>query len=601
LALGGGAASRRGSCDPMPSSLGRFLLVVLRAREARHSRKRSRSAAASSAGSTGNVTIGSGVVGSAIEDDDRSPPSALTFPPPRSAGDASQAASAPSRDVMTVTSAIRRGCFRKPGEATRNRPGNAKGTVFGARARSRPSSAGCASWGSSRWAAPPGPQSAPPAIIAVGAADGGASAKKRRRVETSPSPWPASAPHVRARRPSISRRGAPAVALSGVKPGRCRACRAWLDGKGRGRSRASLSATGIRNLHLVTGATARGGAALPAGAQSAPLMRQLAQVDGDRRHRRRRRHEPRRLARLLPAGARLARPRHGGPSGGRPRGRRSRFLKGRGAARREATLRRATGRAPAPSPASAGRNRRQPRRHRRGGRSLPRLLAARCREHPGHPPSPSLGCPAAGSGARAASLRRSRRSGPLLARRRALDEEPCAPSTPWPRRSWPRGVTTLDAADACDLGAEVAAAGRAGRPLPVDLRTSTRRQHPRYSVDWAARLVVGDRSTEVARFATCPSRGAAIEIFARPHGGRTVGQTVLRGRSQGQPSLEGRRAQTVVPGGTTRRQSRSSSRARSSAAPRVGGPAPSARRAWRPREEPPERTPAVVVEASSAA
>ena len=86
--------------------------------------------------------------------------------------------------------------------------------------------------------------------------------------------------------------------------------------------------------------------------------------------------------------------------------------------------------------------------------------------------------------------------------------------------------------DPSELGTDAPPAITEG-PLPVELDTYVR-QHPRYPVDWAARLEVDGRTMDV-RVLDVSFTGAAIEVFrdlrAGDHG-------VLRFEQlQGQPAL----------------------------------------------------------------
>jgi MinD-like ATPase involved in chromosome partitioning or flagellar assembly len=86
--------------------------------------------------------------------------------------------------------------------------------------------------------------------------------------------------------------------------------------------------------------------------------------------------------------------------------------------------------------------------------------------------------------------------------------------------------------DACDLGHQ-GPLTVAEAPLPADLG-DYRRKHTRYPVDWAARLVLEDRATEV-RVLDVSEAGAAVEVFS---GLRTGDQAVLCfTQLPGQPAL----------------------------------------------------------------
>jgi len=71
-------------------------------------------------------------------------------------------------------------------------------------------------------------------------------------------------------------------------------------------------------------------------------------------------------------------------------------------------------------------------------------------------------------------------------------------------------------------------------PLPVDLGTYVR-QHPRYPVDWAARLELDGRRTDV-RVLDVSFTGAAIEAFSDLRAGDRG--TLRFEQLQGQPTLE---------------------------------------------------------------
>jgi MinD-like ATPase involved in chromosome partitioning or flagellar assembly len=86
--------------------------------------------------------------------------------------------------------------------------------------------------------------------------------------------------------------------------------------------------------------------------------------------------------------------------------------------------------------------------------------------------------------------------------------------------------------DSCDLGG-AGPVTVSEAPLPADLG-GYRRKHTRYPVDWAARLVLEDRATEV-RVLDVSETGAAVEVFA---GLRVGDQAVLCfDQLPGQPAL----------------------------------------------------------------
>jgi flagellar biosynthesis protein FlhG len=88
--------------------------------------------------------------------------------------------------------------------------------------------------------------------------------------------------------------------------------------------------------------------------------------------------------------------------------------------------------------------------------------------------------------------------------------------------------------DACDLGTDTPPAVARG-PLPVALMTYVR-QNPRYPVDWAARLELeGGGSTEV-RVLDVSFTGAAIEVFRTLRAGDRGSLTFVQ--LHGQPKLE---------------------------------------------------------------
>ncbi|HVZ72506.1 MAG TPA: P-loop NTPase [Polyangia bacterium] len=309
-------------------------------------------------------------------------------------------------------------------------------------------------------------------------------------------------------------------ALFGVKrplPG----VQAWLDGKIE-TLEASLSATGIRNLHLVTGATP-GAAALSVDRHQA-LVRELAQVDGDvvvvdlgsRNRDDLLDFFAKGALRVLVAGPDLA------------------GLETTYAFLRAATLR-AEARYGEGAREALARFRGRLVGNNAGGpeeiesfHAFSRLV----REHLGIP-VPVLGC-VRGSDRVAQSVAAQR---PLLARR-GLDENVRAFHA-MAESLMAEGITSDEA---CDLGGDAAPA-IAPEPLPVDLR-SYARMHPRYSVDWAARLVLGERETAV-RVRDVSFTGAAVEIFARLTAGDR-GRLCLD-QVQGAPSLDVV-VRNVVPG-----------------------------------------------------
>jgi MinD-like ATPase involved in chromosome partitioning or flagellar assembly len=252
---------------------------------------------------------------------------------------------------------------------------------------------------------------------------------------------------------------------------------------------SSLTSTGIRNLHLVTGATPSPGRALPAEEKLA-LIEQLTRLDGD--------------VVVVDVGdanrddlldffsTRALRVIVSGPETGALETAFT-FLKSAvvraealyGARAREA-LARFRGRL-------VGNNARAPEQA-ESFHAFSRLV----REHLGIP-LPVLGC-LRGSERIAQSVAAQR---PLLARR-GLDENVRA-FHGMAEAIMMEGVISDDA---CELGTE-APPEVPGGPLPVELDTYVR-QHPRYPVDWAARLELEDRRTEV-RVLDVSLTGAAIE------------------------------------------------------------------------------------------
>jgi flagellar biosynthesis protein FlhG len=288
---------------------------------------------------------------------------------------------------------------------------------------------------------------------------------------------------------------------------------AWLDRK-IDTLESSLTSTGIRNLHLVTGATALPRGPLPA-EQKRELMMQLGQLDGDvvivdvgtaNRDD---------LLDFFSVGA--LRMLVSGPERGSMETAFA-FLKG-AALRAEArygqeareTLARFRGRL-------VGNNTRSP-EETESFHAFSRLV----REHLGIP-LPVLGC-LRGSDRIAQSVTAQR---PLLARR-GLDENVRA------FHSMAEALLSdgIVSDDACDLEANAPVAVASG-PLPVDLRTYVR-QHPRYPVDWAGRLEIEGRKTDV-RVLDVSFTGAAIEVFSGVRAGDRG--SLHLDQLQGQPSLE---------------------------------------------------------------
>jgi flagellar biosynthesis protein FlhG len=287
---------------------------------------------------------------------------------------------------------------------------------------------------------------------------------------------------------------------------------AWLDRKIE-TLEASLTSTGIRNLHLVTGATPERGRALPADQRYA-LMTELAHLDGD--------------VVVVDVGAanredlldffstRALRVLVSGPDRGaietsfaflKGASLRAESLYGEGA--REA-LARFRGRL-------VGNNTRTP-EEAESFHAFSRLV----RDHLGIP-LPVLGC-LRGSDRIAQSIAAQR---PLLARR-GLDENVRA----FHAMAEALMMDGVISDDACELATDVPPEITAG-PLPVDLR-SYLRQYPRYPVDWAARLELEGRITDV-RVLDVSFTGAAIEVFSDLRGGD---RGWLRFEQlQGQPAL----------------------------------------------------------------
>lgn len=286
---------------------------------------------------------------------------------------------------------------------------------------------------------------------------------------------------------------------------------AWLDGK-IGTLESSLTSTGIRNLHLVTGASA--GATLPPERRD-DLARQLLQLDGDvvivdlgtgNRDD---------LLDFFSVGA--LRVLVSGPERGTFESAYA-FLKSaalraeaRYGAGARAALARFRGRL-------VGNNAQTP-EETESFHAFSRLV----REHLGIP-LPVLGC-LRGSDRIAQSVAAQR---PLLARR-GLDENVRA-FHGMAEALLSDGVVSDDA---CDLGAEEPFVVPAG-PLPVELDSYARR-HPRYSVDWAARLVIDGKPHDV-RVLDVSNTGAAIEVFAPMRAGDRA--LLCFDQLQGQPVIE---------------------------------------------------------------
>ncbi|HEX4405877.1 MAG TPA: PilZ domain-containing protein [Polyangia bacterium] len=288
---------------------------------------------------------------------------------------------------------------------------------------------------------------------------------------------------------------------------------AWLERKIE-TLEASLTSTGIRNLHLVTGAAPATARALPA-QQKRELMEQLAHLDGDvvvvdvgtdNRDD---------LLDYFSTGA--LRVLVSGPEQGaietsfaflKGASLRAESLYGDGA---RAALARFRGRL-------VGNNTKTP-EEAESFHAFSRLV----RDHLGIP-LPVLGC-LRGSDRIAQSVVAQR---PLLARR-GLDENVRAFHS-MAEALMMEGVVSDDA---CELSTD-APVDVAQERLPVDLRTYLR-QYSRYPVDWAAALEIDGRHTDV-RVLDVSFTGAAIEVFTDLRAGD-------RGRLrfeqlQGQPELE---------------------------------------------------------------
>jgi flagellar biosynthesis protein FlhG len=339
--------------------------------------------------------------------------------------------------------------------------------------------------GSSRWRPPLGQRRAP-RIIAVGSA-GGSAGKSVVASNLAVAIAGLGTPVVLV---DLDLAAAQQQSLFGIKHARP-GVQAWLDRKIE-TLEASLTSTGIRNLHLITGATPVPSRSLPP-EQKRELMHQLYQLDGDvvivdigSTHRDD-------LWDFFPTGAlRLL---VSGPERvsfenafAFLRGAKQRAESRYGAATPDA-LTRFRGRL-------VGNNTRTP-EEAEVFHAFSRLV----RDHLGIP-LPVLGC-LRGSERIAQSVLAHR---PLLARR-GLDENV---------RAFHQMAEALvseegSVADACDLAGDGPLAAEPG-PLPVDLR-SYLRQYPRYPVDWAGRLHFEDRETEV-RVLDVSFTGAALEVFA---------------------------------------------------------------------------------------
>jgi flagellar biosynthesis protein FlhG len=288
---------------------------------------------------------------------------------------------------------------------------------------------------------------------------------------------------------------------------------AWLDHKIE-TLESSLTSTGIRNLHLVTGAALAPGRALPT-AQKRALMEQLEHLDGDvvvvdvgatNRDD---------LLDFFSAGALrvlVSGPERDGIEASfaflKGASLRAEALYGEGA---RATLARFRGRL-------VGNNTRTP-EEAESFHAFSRLV----RDHLGIP-MPVLGC-LRGSDRIAQSVVAQR---PLLARR-GLDENVRA----FHAMAEALMMEGIVSDDVCELGSGAPVDVAAG-PLPVDLR-SYLRQYPRYPVDWAARLELPNRHTEV-RVLDVSFTGAAIEVFTDLRAGD---RGWLRfDQLQGQPQVE---------------------------------------------------------------
>jgi flagellar biosynthesis protein FlhG len=301
-------------------------------------------------------------------------------------------------------------------------------------------------------------------------------------------------------------------ALFGIKraaPG----VQAWLDRQIE-TLESSLTSTGIRNLHLVTGAAPAPERALPA-EQKLALIEQLERLDGDvvvvdvgaGNRDDLFDHFSTRALRVLVSGCE--------PDAIetsfaflKSASLRAEALYGAGA---RAALARFRGRL-------VGNHMRAP-EEAESFHAFSRLV----REHLGIP-LPVLGC-LRGSERIAQSVTSQR---PLLARR-GLDENVRA-FHGMAEALMMEGVVSDDV---CDLGTDAPPAV-APEPLPVELDTYVRR-NPRYPVDWAARLRLdGGESTEV-RVLDVSFTGAAVEVFRTLRAGDSGMLTFEQLR--GQPTL----------------------------------------------------------------
>jgi flagellar biosynthesis protein FlhG len=288
---------------------------------------------------------------------------------------------------------------------------------------------------------------------------------------------------------------------------------AWLDRKIE-TLESSLTSTGVRNLHLVTGATPEPGRTLPAELRYA-LADQLGRLDGD--------------VVVVDVGATnrddlfdffSTRALRVFVSGAQPDAIETSFTFLKGASLRAEALY-----GPGAREALArfrgrlvGNNTRAP-EEAESFHAFSRLV----REHLGIP-LPVLGC-LRGSDRIEQSVAAQR---PLLTRR-GLDENVRAFHS-MAEALMMEGVVSDDA---CELGTDEPPAVEDG-PLPVDLGTYVR-QHPRYPVDWAARLELEGRRTEV-RVLDVSFTGAAIEVFSDLRAGDRG--SLRFEQLQGQPSLE---------------------------------------------------------------
>jgi flagellar biosynthesis protein FlhG len=364
--------------------------------------------------------------------------------------------------------------------------------------------------GSSRWRPPLGQRRAP-RLIAVGSARGGVG--KSVVASNLAVAIAGLGPHVVL--VDLDLAAPQQQTLFGLKrplPG----VQAWLDGKIETLD-SSLTATGIRNLHLITGATPGPDRSLPAD-QKRNLIRQLYHLDGDvvivdigttNRDD---------LLDFFSIGAlRLL------VSGPERNEIETTFAFLKGAALR-AAKRYGTG---APQALArfrgriVGNNTRTP-EEAESFHAFSRLV----RDHLGIP-LPVLGC-LRGSDRIAQSVAAHR---PLLARR-GLDENVRAFHS-MAEALMTEGLVSEAPEQACDLATETPVSVARG-PLPVDLR-SYLRQYPRYPVDWAARLRFTDHETEV-RVLDVSFTGAAIEAFSEVRSGDRA--WLHLDQLQGQPALE---------------------------------------------------------------